>query len=248
MRLLLTIFLTGVSSFSSAFIIDAESPEELLKTAQLYNDLYQMNSTTEKPKKNLFIDYLEGRTHPQTEIPGTTAEERAKGFPKIDEANPPPPVVFMHGLMDAGIFDIGFCEQVKWKYNTHTKCLNVADLLASAYVNLDSQLNQMTRYLQEDKILVEHSKANNNQGFYLVGISQGGILSKAYIERVNAPNVKRFVSWTGVQNGIATCPAGFSPKICNWFENGLLGGPYNCFLAFSDYWRDPTDKKKYLRF
>eukprot|EP00392_Amoebophrya_sp_AT5.2_P016272 g16532.t1 len=129
----------------------------------------------------------------------------------------------------------GLCAETARKYNVYVLCLDVADGVASVTTKMDDQLLAFVQVVQKD--------AKLKNGFNLMGNSQGGLLSRAYIERWNNPPVRRFVSLDGTQHGIATCPTSLS-WACPLFTRVL--NPYSTPLVFSDYWRDPSDKAKFL--
>lgn len=124
--------------------LEPQTVDEAFLLAEKYRDLYGNPDfeSSERKQKNLFVDELQ------------SPENNHIKLPKIDEGNPPPPVVIMHGLLDAGILEIGFCIQLAWKYGCHVKCLNTADLLASAYVRADDQLKHMTAAIQVGSLVV----------------------------------------------------------------------------------------------
>ena len=105
------------------------------------------------------------------------------------------PVVFMHGMGDSGSNPgmRGLCAETARKYNVYVLCLDVADGVASITTKMDDQLLAFVQVVQKD--------AKLKNGFNLMGNSQGGLLSRAYIERWNNPPVRRFVSLDGTQHG-----------------------------------------------
>ncbi|CAD7923450.1 unnamed protein product [Amoebophrya sp. A120] len=148
------------------------------------------------------------------------------------------PVVFMHGMGDAG-YNPGMqhlCKTTAEKYNTYVLCLDVADGFSSITTKMDDQLLAFADTVLKD--------SNLSDGFSLMGNSQGGLLSRAFIERFNNPVVKRFVSLSGTQNGISTCPTSLS-WVCPIYTHVV--DPYNSPLVFADYWKDPLDERKYLK-
>ncbi|CAD7930254.1 unnamed protein product [Amoebophrya sp. A25] len=147
------------------------------------------------------------------------------------------PIVFMHGMGDSGSNPgmQNLCKTTAATYQTYVVCLDVADGMSSIFTKMETQLEELARVVKSDPKL--------RDGFNMMGNSQGGLMSRAYIERYNDPPVKVFVSNSGPQNGIQTCPTGLS-----WACPLLLRflNPYTTPLVFSDYWRDSSDRDKFL--
>lgn len=111
------------------------------------------------------------------------------------------PVVFMHGMGDAGLNPgmQSIARTVSTMYpRKYSVALSVADGVASILEPMDRQLVAFTRAIRSDPKLAH--------GFDAVGLSQGNLVVRAYIERVNDPPVRRFVSICGPMEGVGTCP------------------------------------------
>jgi len=148
------------------------------------------------------------------------------------------PVVFMHGMGDSGSNRgmKSICKSVTKKYpGTYSKCSNVANGMTSITQTLEKQLEEFVKDIRSDSQLAN--------GFNAVGLSQGNVLLKAYITRYNDPPVHRFVSICGPLEGVGTCPKNILYQaVCPLWKLDDYGAP----IAFSDYWKDHTDKAKYL--
>jgi len=149
-----------------------------------------------------------------------------------------PPVVFLHGMGDSGTNPgmKSICETASKKYpGLYSVCSTVADGMSSITTKLDKQIDEFTASVRADPKLAS--------GFTAVGMSQGNLVLRAYIERVNSPPVHKFVSICGPHDGVGTCPDNILYKaVCPLWKLD----PYNAPIAFSDYWKDVTDKDKYL--
>lgn len=111
------------------------------------------------------------------------------------------PVVLMHGIGDSGSSDgmVSLCRSVEEAHpGTHVRCANVADGLASIGVSIGEQVEGFAALVQSDPLLAD--------GFDAIGFSQGALVVRGYIERHNAPVVRRFVSVCGPAAGIGACP------------------------------------------
>lgn len=147
-----------------------------------------------------------------------------------------PPVVFMHGMGDSGSNSgmKSVCDSVSEKFSgTYSKCLDVANGLSSITETMDKQLEEFVQAVRSDPKLAD--------GFNAVGLSQGNLLIRAYIERYNSPKVLTYVSLCGVHNGIAKCPEIYN-LVCGLWKLDVYGHS----IVFSDYWKDPTDQATYL--
>eukprot|EP00300_Choanocystis_sp_HF-7_P005405 c14064_g1_i2.p1 GENE.c14064_g1_i2~~c14064_g1_i2.p1 ORF type:complete len:247 (+),score=41.30 c14064_g1_i2:795-1535(+) len=70
-------------------------------------------------------------------------------------------------------------------------------------------------------------------GFNVVGISQGGLIARAYVEKFNDPPVYNFISIHSPQSGIARCPGGGIDQLpCTYAMHLGMVTPH-------DYWRGP---------
>jgi len=148
------------------------------------------------------------------------------------------PVVFMHGMGDAGDNPgmKSICQSVSDAYpGTHVNCLNVANGAASISTVMKDQLEEFVQAIHADEKL--------SGGFNAVGMSQGNLLIRSYIEMYNDPPVHTFISMVGPHDGVADCPDNFLFKIAC---QAVWSAPYDQPIVFSDYWKDPTDKTTYL--
>lgn len=75
------------------------------------------------------------------------------------------------------------------------------------------------------------------RGFNLVGISQGGLIARAYVEKYNDPPVYNFVSLHAPQSGIAKCPGDASVAAMPCKAAIHLG-----LITPHDYWRGPDSE------
>lgn len=146
------------------------------------------------------------------------------------------PVVVMHGLSDSGTRMEYLCDNIRQAYGVHANCLNVFNGRSSIYHRMDEQLEAFTKAVREDEKL--------SKGFNAVGASQGNMLVRAYIERVNDPPVHTYISIVGPHNGVAECPDNKWLRLVCW---AWKYAPYHAPFSFSDYWKNAYDKETYLK-
>ena len=116
------------------------------------------------------------------------------------------PTVLMHGLGDAGS-NAGMqslAQSVMSAYNgSYAAAVNVANGLLSFLIPIADQIDEFAAAIKDDTKLWGQSLIN------LVGLSQGGLIVRGYVERYAGrggyPAVKNLVSICGVQNGEAGC-------------------------------------------
>eukprot|EP00005_Dracoamoeba_jomungandri_P001287 CAMPEP_0174252088 /NCGR_PEP_ID=MMETSP0439-20130205/1713_1 /TAXON_ID=0 /ORGANISM="Stereomyxa ramosa, Strain Chinc5" /LENGTH=300 /DNA_ID=CAMNT_0015332581 /DNA_START=34 /DNA_END=936 /DNA_ORIENTATION=+ len=155
------------------------------------------------------------------------------------------PVVLMHGIND----DAGSMEHAKELIESklpgvYVRALEIGDgKFDSIFWSSNHQVKKMCSLLQDDKNLTG-KKIN------LIGFSQGGILSRGYLEKCNDPPVKNFISWVAPQMGVFGVPEVGHIKYLNWTLDEIADlFIYDKFfqdlLSFAGYWRDPYDLKKY---
>lgn len=147
------------------------------------------------------------------------------------------PVVLMHGLGDSGNAS-GMQSLVKSVMNAfpgaYATSPDVADGTSSYFTLMQDQVDQFAKTVRSDPKL--------QNGFNAVGISQGGVIVRAYIELYNDPPVYNFVSLCGPQQGVGACPASVPGWICSIFQSN----PYPAKLSFAGYWKG-SDQATYLK-
>ena len=112
------------------------------------------------------------------------------------------PVVFLHGMGDAGSNPgmQSLCKTATDAYpGLYVVCANVANGLASITTPLAEQVEEFSQFVKSDQRL--------SDGFHAVGLSQGGLVLRGYVETKNEPLVKKFVSVCAPQGGVGSCPS-----------------------------------------
>lgn len=148
------------------------------------------------------------------------------------------PVVFLHGMGDSGSNPgmKSICKTASDKYpGLHSVCSNVANGMSSITTELHKQLDEFTAEVRTNPLLKD--------GFTAVGLSQGNLVIRAYIEKINDPPVHKFVSICGPNNGVGTCPKNLLfDSVCPVWKLAKYSAP----IAFADYWKDSRDESGYL--
>jgi len=141
------------------------------------------------------------------------------------------PIVVLHGLESSSIEMEPLCE---WLENTYESTVYNMEIgngeKTSMYSSLNNQLLELCFSIYE---IDELSK-----GFDFIGISQGGLLARGYVERCNSYPVRNLITFVAPHGGV------YWPNTKN---NGLM---YNDFfqnhLSIASYWRNPTMLDTYL--
>eukprot|EP00301_Raphidiophrys_heterophryoidea_P023813 c7545_g1_i1.p1 GENE.c7545_g1_i1~~c7545_g1_i1.p1 ORF type:complete len:401 (-),score=100.41 c7545_g1_i1:111-1280(-) len=148
------------------------------------------------------------------------------------------PVVFMHGLGDSG-HNKGMqslAQSVMTTYpGSYAVSVDVADGLSSYTEDIGKQVDDFAAVVKADPKLAK--------GFNLAGLSQGGLIARAYAEVYNDPPVHLLMSLCGTQDGVGDCPGGTPEFLCNLVRESLYEAP----VSFAGYWKNSLDKDKYLK-
>lgn len=156
------------------------------------------------------------------------------------------PTVLVHGLGDAG-HNAGMQSLAQSIMTAYPGCyataVDVADGILSFIQPIQAQIDELYAIVKADAKLA--------QGFNIVGLSQGGLIARGFVQQHSAEfPVKNMVSICGTQNGIYACPlqVDIVPFLCELFEANpyafLLNGSIP--LSFSDYFTMYWDVPRFL--
>jgi len=122
----------------------------------------------------------------------------------------------------------------------------------SWFMDINTQAKRYCDNIRRDPILRNAPEIN------LIGFSQGGLISRAYVQKCaghNAPKVNTFISWVSPQGGQWGVP-GLGNKGGFWhLTDDALTRLADCciysdyaqhHLSFAGYWKDPKKYKEYL--
>jgi palmitoyl-protein thioesterase len=102
----------------------------------------------------------------------------------------------------------------------------------SIFKTMDWQLNQLCYEI--------YSIPELENGFHFIGMSQGGLLARGYVERCNKYPVINLITWVSPHAGVY----GFDEKYLE-FDN-VYKPFYQNVYSFSGYWKDPYRYNMYL--
>jgi palmitoyl-protein thioesterase len=167
------------------------------------------------------------------------------------------PVVLFHGLLASAE---AMSHAQKWIEadfpGIYTLNCEVGDgKHDSLEMPMDEQAEKLAHCIQSDKTLREAGSFN------LIGHSQGGLLTRAYVERYNDPPVHNLLSWAGPHGGQYGVPdvnaychddipgCAILDDLFDLLLNGGSASEYvQKHVSFATYWRDPYNVPDYLKY
>jgi palmitoyl-protein thioesterase len=141
------------------------------------------------------------------------------------------PIVVLHGIESSSREMEPLCDWLETTFNRDVYNMEIGNgKKTSLYSSLHDQLDELCLSIYEIDEL--------SDGFDFIGISQGGLLARGYVERCNSYPVRNLLTFVAPHGGV------FWPNTKN---NGLM---YNDFfqnhLSIASYWRNPTMLETYL--
>jgi palmitoyl-protein thioesterase len=141
------------------------------------------------------------------------------------------PVVVLHGLESSSREMTPLCDWLEATFNTDVYNIEIGNgEKTSMYTSLENQLDILCLSIYEIDAL--------RNGFDFIGMSQGGLLARGYVERCNSYPVHNLITLVTPHGGV------YWPNMKN---NGLM---YNDFfqnhLSIASYWRNPMLLETYL--
>jgi len=138
------------------------------------------------------------------------------------------PVVVLHGVASSVEKMDGFSDWVSKTFNRTVFNIEIGNgESTSLYTPLPEQLFLLCNTLYSIKELKD--------GFDFIGMSQGGLLARGYVEQCNKFPVLNLITLVSPHGGV---------------KNGLTLNMYTDFLqkhlSVAGYWRDPTEMDTYL--
>eukprot|EP00667_Euglena_gracilis_P016435 EG_transcript_17203 len=162
------------------------------------------------------------------------------------------PIVIMHGMGDFASNPIGMIplRNALSKHRNGTYVRNIAlwdsailDQMSEFFLPMNEEVTAFAHKVQADPQLAE--------GFDAVGISQGALIIRGYVQRYNSPPVFNFLSMHGPMAGVAGFPhCPYKELVCRMFDHFLGDLAYTTLaqqsLAQANYLRDPMRIPQYL--
>ncbi len=90
-------------------------------------------------------------------------------------------------------------------------------------------------------------------GFNVIGHSQGALVARYYVERYNNPQVFTYISWGGAQQGVFGIPGTFDNYL-KWLDSFeeqahklFYSWFFQKFVSLASYWHDTLHYEKYIK-
>jgi palmitoyl-protein thioesterase len=150
-------------------------------------------------------------------------------FIPINTINSVLPVAVLHGVESSSEKMIPFCDWIATNYNVKVFNIEIGNgEKTSIYTPLSKQLEELCATIYKINDLQE--------GFNFIGMSQGGLLARGYVEQCNLYPVKNLITLVTPHGGefIKAIKTNFYTK---FFQE---------HLSVAGYWRDPQDLTNYL--
>lgn len=130
---------------------------------------------------------------------------------------------------------------------THTFALELYEGLSSL-TELDEQVKTVTAFVAN---LTSSLPSVFQNGYHIIGHSQGGLLMRCVIENFDKHNVDQFISLAGVVNGYFGAPSWLRSIIGDYGPEQLTKLLYisavQKHFSMADMWKDPTKIADYLK-
>lgn len=141
------------------------------------------------------------------------------------------PVVVLHGLESSSEAVEPFCKWIETKFNRRVYNIEIGNgEQTSLFIPLTEQLAELCA-----RIYNIHELSN---GFNFIGISQGGLLARGYVERCNRYPVMNLITLVAPHGGVF---------LKTHIDSSLIYTPFiQAHLSMANYWRDPLKLNDYL--
>jgi palmitoyl-protein thioesterase len=145
----------------------------------------------------------------------------------------PYPIVLLHGITSD---NTELTTVANWLMETLPNKVYNLDIgngkLDSIFKTMDWQLNQLCYEI--------YSIPELENGFHFIGMSQGGLLARGYVERCNKFPVINLITWVTPHAGV------FGINDIQFNFDNVYKPFYQNIYSFSGYWKDPFRYNMYL--
>jgi palmitoyl-protein thioesterase len=138
------------------------------------------------------------------------------------------PIVVLHGIASSAPKMNNFCEWLKIYFNRHVFNIEIGNGEGnSIFMPLNMQLDILCKSIYNIDEL--------QYGFDFIGMSQGGLLARGYLEKCNKYPVRTLINLVSPNGGVIQDTT-----------LDLYSIFYQEHLSISGYWRDPVKLEEYL--
>lgn len=145
----------------------------------------------------------------------------------------PYPIVLLHGITSDKTELTSVANWLIEKLPNNVYNIEIGNgKMDSIFKTMDWQLNELCYQIYNIPEL--------ENGFHFIGMSQGGLLARGYVERCNKFPVINLITWVSPHAGVF----GFDELYFNF--NNVYKQFYQNLYSFSGYWKDPFNYEMYL--
>jgi palmitoyl-protein thioesterase len=147
--------------------------------------------------------------------------------------SPPLPIVLLHGITSDTSELINVVNWLQQKLPNKVFNIEIGNgKFNSIFKTMDWQLDQLCMTIYNIPEL--------ENGFHFIGMSQGGLLARGYVQRCNRFPVRNLITWVSPQAGVY----GFNEVYFDWSK--VYSPFYQTIYSFAGYWKDPFQYDVYL--
>lgn len=144
------------------------------------------------------------------------------------------PVVVLHGILSSA----GQTKNLSdWISTTFDRVVFNIEVGSGAMTSMFTPMTFQTKVLCETIYEIDEL----SEGFDFIGISQGGLLARAYVETCNKYPVRNLITLVSPHGGITQNET--LPRIVL----GMYEPEQQSYLSFSGYWRNSSDLDEYFK-
>jgi len=139
------------------------------------------------------------------------------------------PIVVLHGLESSSENMSPFCDWLSSSFNVKVFNIEIGNgAKTSLYTPLLNQLDELCETI--------YKLSELEVGFNFIGMSQGGLLARGYVERCNLYPVKNLITLVTPHGG----------EFIKTIKLNMYTTFIQAHLSVAGYWRDPLDLEHYL--
>lgn len=145
----------------------------------------------------------------------------------------PTPIVILHGITSDTNELAPVAKWLKSRFPNSVYNIEIGNgKRNSLFKTMDWQLKELCNTI--------YSIPQLEDGFHFIGMSQGGLLARGYVQRCNRFPVRNLITWVSPQAGVY----GFNEVYFDWAK--VYTPLYQSLYSFAGYWKDPYQWDVYL--
>jgi palmitoyl-protein thioesterase len=143
------------------------------------------------------------------------------------------PIVVLHGIGSSSQKMEPLCEWLGTTFNTTVYNIEIGNgARTSVYTPMNKQLTELCFSIYAIEELAD--------GFDFIGISQGGLLARGYVERCNSYPVRNLITFVSPHGGT------FLLNSFTIYNGAMYSNLLQSQLSITNYWRNPSMLDIYL--